>query len=148
MDSRFALASVAESAEEALESAQTSESGIIVLEHALAGTLTGLDAAQRAGYAKTNMFTAHPEHQALADERPAIDAFLLKTDSTRLLLLAQRLTGLAPPCWEHHVREFKHVVPGWPSPLRRRWFWRTALPRSGWPRWSRSPRRQTCARRP
>jgi hypothetical protein len=62
MDSRFALASVAESAEEALESAQTSESGIIVLEHALAGTLTGLDAAQRAGYAKTNMFTAHPEH--------------------------------------------------------------------------------------
>lgn len=98
MDSRFTLASVAESAEEALESARTSEPGIIVLDDGLAGALTGLDAAPRfkelAPHAKTIMFTARAELRARADDEPAIDAFLLKTDAVQLLTLAQQLTGL------------------------------------------------------
>lgn len=96
---RFNAADVAESAEAALEwSAQTAGPGVIVLDHGLAGALTGLTAAQRlrelAPLAKIILFTAHAELKALADEEPAIDAFLLKTDSSQLLPLAQRLTGL------------------------------------------------------
>ena len=45
MDSRFTLASLTETAEEALESVRTSEPGIIVLDHGLAGPLPGLAAA-------------------------------------------------------------------------------------------------------
>jgi CheY-like chemotaxis protein len=99
MDPRFNAADVAESAEAALEwSARTAGPGVIVLDHGLAGALTGLTAAQRlrelAPLAKISLFTAHAELKALADEEPAIDAFLLKTDSSQLLPLAQRLTGL------------------------------------------------------
>lgn len=72
--------------------------GVIVLDHGLAGLLTGLDAAGRikavAPLAKIILFTAHAELKARADEEPAIDAFLLKTDVARLLPLAQQLTGL------------------------------------------------------
>jgi DNA-binding NtrC family response regulator len=100
MDYRFALASVAESAEEALESARASEPGIIVLDNGLSGALTGLAVAPRlkelAPLSKTIMFTARAELRVLADKEPAIDAFLLKTDSVQLLPLAQRLTGLGP----------------------------------------------------
>ena len=99
MDPRFNAADVAESAEAALEwSARTAGPGVIVLDHGLAGALTGLTAAQRlrelAPLAKIILFTAHAELKALADEEPAIDAFLLKTDSSQLVPLAQRLTGL------------------------------------------------------
>jgi len=45
MDSRFSAANAAETAKEALESARKAEPGIIVLDHGLAGSLTGLDAA-------------------------------------------------------------------------------------------------------
>jgi DNA-binding NarL/FixJ family response regulator len=99
MDSRFTLVSLTETAEEALESVRTSEPGIIVLDHGLAGSLTGLEAAPRlkslAPHAKIILFTAHAELKARADEEPAIDGFLLKTDPKQLLVLAQRLTGLS-----------------------------------------------------
>ena len=99
MDPRFNAADVADSAEAALEwSVRTPDPGVVVLDHGLAGSLTGLAAARRikelAPLAKIILFTAHAELKSLADEEPAIDAFLLKTDSTRLLPLAQRLTGL------------------------------------------------------
>ena len=98
MDSRFTAANAAETAEEALESTRKAEPGVIILDHGLAGTLTGLDAApmlkELAPGAKIILFTAHAELQSRASAEPAIDAFLLKTDSTRLLSLAQRLTGL------------------------------------------------------
>lgn len=45
MDSRFALGKVAETAEEVLESAWTVAPGIFVLDHRLAGALTGVQAA-------------------------------------------------------------------------------------------------------
>ena len=102
MDSRFSATNAAETAEEALESARKSEPGVIVLDHGLAGSLTGLDAApllkDLAPRAKIILFTAHAELRSRASAQSAIDAFLLKTDATRLLPLAQRLTGLdAPP---------------------------------------------------
>jgi DNA-binding NarL/FixJ family response regulator len=98
MDSRFSVANAAETAEEALGAARATEPGIIVLDHGLAGPLTGLDAApllkELAPRTKIILFTAHAELQARAAAEPAIDAFLLKTDPTRLLPLAQQLTGL------------------------------------------------------
>lgn len=101
MDPRFDLAEVAVSAEDALEMAQTMEPGIIVLDHGLAGALTGLEAAprlkERAPNSKIILFTAHAELKARADQEPAIDAFLLKTKSTKLLALAQQLAGLDAP---------------------------------------------------
>jgi len=63
--------------------------------------LTGLDGAPRlkelAPQAKIIMFTAHADLKARADKEPAIDGFVLKTESTQLLPLAQRLTGLGAP---------------------------------------------------
>ena len=101
MDSRFTLAAVAASAEEALESLRAAQPEIIVLDHGLSGQLTGLDAAPRlkklAPQAKIIMFTSHADLKARADKEPAIDGFVLKTESTRLLPLAQRLTGLGAP---------------------------------------------------
>jgi DNA-binding NarL/FixJ family response regulator len=100
MDPRFSVTNVAASAEEALAAPPTSEPGIIVLDHGLAGPLPGLAAAsllkERAPQAKIIMFTAHAALQARADREPAIDAFLLKTEPDRLLPLAQQLTGLGP----------------------------------------------------
>jgi DNA-binding NarL/FixJ family response regulator len=99
MDSRFLVAGLAESAEHALEIALTTPPQIIVLDHGLAGPLTGIDAAPRfkeiLPTVKIVLFTAHAELQARVEEQPAVDAFLLKTESSRLLTLAQRLTGLS-----------------------------------------------------
>lgn len=99
MDPRFTDMSVAESAEEALRTPPTSEPRIIVLDHGLAGPLPGLAAApmlkEHAPQAKIIMFTAHAALQARADKEPAIDAFLLKTESEKLLPLAQHLIGLS-----------------------------------------------------
>ena len=98
MDARFTLAAVASSAEEALESLRTTQPEIIVIGHRLSGQLTGLDAAPRlkelAPQAKIIMFTAHADLKARVDHEPAVDGFVLKTESTQLLPLAQRLTGL------------------------------------------------------
>jgi DNA-binding NarL/FixJ family response regulator len=100
MDSRFSVPFSAESAEDALRAARTEEPDVIVLDNGLAGVLTGLEAAPRlkelAPNSKIILFTAHAELQAQAEKEPAIDGFLLKTESAQLLLLAQRLTGLGP----------------------------------------------------
>ena len=78
------------------------EPAVIVLDHGLAGPLTGLDAApllkELVPRAKIILFTAFAELRTRATAEPAVDAFLLKTDPAQLLPLAQRLTGLdAPP---------------------------------------------------
>lgn len=100
MDCRFSVVGVAADAEDALEMARMTEPGIIVLDHGLAGMLTGLQAAPRlkeaAPQAKIILFTAHAELRDAAADEPAIDAFLLKTESTQLLPLAQRLSGMGP----------------------------------------------------
>jgi DNA-binding NtrC family response regulator len=99
MDSRFLVAGLAESAEHALEIARTTTPQIIVLDHGLAGALTGIDAAPRlkeiVPQAGIILFTAHAELRTRVEEQPAVDALLLKTESSRLLGLAQRLAGLS-----------------------------------------------------
>jgi len=100
MDPRFSPPRVVNSAEEALESPPSSEPGVIVLDHGLAGPLPGLAAAtllkERNPLARIILFTAHAALEARADKEPAIDAFLLKTEPEMLLPLAQSLTGLSP----------------------------------------------------
>lgn len=85
-------------AEDALELARTTEPAIIVLDHDLAGELTGLAAASRlkaiAPQAKIILFTAHAEVRGPASDEPAIDAFLLKSDPLQLLQVAQLMTGM------------------------------------------------------
>jgi DNA-binding NarL/FixJ family response regulator len=99
-DDRFSVTGVAAAAEDALEMARTTEPGIIVLDHGLAGVLTGLEAAPRlkelAPRSKIILFTAHADLRYAAADEPAIDAFLLKTESAGLLPLAQELTGIGP----------------------------------------------------
>ena len=55
-----------------------------MLDHGLTGELTGLEAAplfkKVAPHAKIILFTAHAELQMQANNEPAVDAFLLKTD--------------------------------------------------------------------
>jgi two-component system response regulator DesR len=98
MDSRFTIAPVSASAEEALLIAGASEPGVVVLDNDLAGAMTGIEAAPQlkavAPQAKIILFTAHAELKNRAADEPAIDSFLLKTESAKLLPLAQHLTGL------------------------------------------------------
>jgi len=100
-DDGFSVAAVVAAAEEALDIARATELGMIVLDHGLAGELTGLEAAPQfkevAPQAKIILFTAHAELRGPAADEPAVDAFLLKTDISQLLPLARRLTGLGPP---------------------------------------------------
>ena len=69
--------------------------------HGVSGQLTGLDAAPRLKevdpQAKIIMFTAHADFKTRAEHEPAIDGLVLRSESTRLLPLAQRLTGLGAP---------------------------------------------------
>ena len=96
-DPRFTLAEVAGSAEQALERARKTKPEIVVLDQVLSGALNGIDAAPRfkeaSPHTKIILFTGDAELQAKADAEPAVDAFLLKTEATRLLTLAQQLTG-------------------------------------------------------
>jgi DNA-binding NarL/FixJ family response regulator len=98
MDPRFAVAGLAESAEDALELARSTEPEIIVLDDRLAGALTGVDAVHQlkeaAPNAKIILFTSHADLRARVDHEEAIDAFLLKTDTGELLPLAQQLTNM------------------------------------------------------
>ena len=98
MDPRFSVSGLAESAEEAVELARTTRPEIIVLDDRLAGELTGVEAVpqlkEAAPDAKIILFTAHADLQARVVSQPAIDAFLLKTETGELLPLAQQLTNM------------------------------------------------------
>jgi DNA-binding NtrC family response regulator len=99
LDSRFTFAGVSATAEDAFEMARTNKAALIVLDHALAGELTGIEAAPRfkdvAPLSKIILFTAHEELREAATAEPAIDAFVLKTDSTHLLRVAQQVLGMS-----------------------------------------------------
>jgi DNA-binding NtrC family response regulator len=99
LDSRFIFAGVSATAEDAFEMARTNKAGLIVLDHVLAGVLTGIQAAPRfkdvAPQSKIILFTAHEELREAATAEPAIDAFVLKTDSAHLLRVAQRVLGMS-----------------------------------------------------
>lgn len=98
IDSRFSLAGSVDTAEQAFDLARTTAPEIIVLDHSLAGAMTGFAAVRRfrevAPEAKIILFTAHAELQAQVDLEPNVDAFLLKTEPGRLLPLAQQLTNM------------------------------------------------------
>jgi two-component system nitrate/nitrite response regulator NarL len=98
MDPRFFVSGLAESAEDAVELARTTDPEIIVLDDRLVGSLTGVEAVPQfkevAPDAKIILFTAHADTQARVVNEPAIDAFLLKTDTGELLPLAQQLTNM------------------------------------------------------
>jgi len=98
MDPRFSVSGLADSAEEAVKMARAEEPEIVVLDDRLAGTMSGVDAVPAikgvAPHAKIILFTAHADLQARIELEPAIDAFLLKTDTAELLPLAQQLTHL------------------------------------------------------
>jgi DNA-binding NarL/FixJ family response regulator len=87
-------ASIAE-AEDLLRSYDEKPVGLIVLDHALAGEVTGLEAAPRlkelAPRAKIILFTAYAHIEPLADAEEAVDAFLLKSRITELPGLARSL---------------------------------------------------------
>jgi DNA-binding NarL/FixJ family response regulator len=98
MDPRFCVTGLAESAEEAVELARAAEPEVIVLDDRLAGELTGVEAVPQlkevAPKAKIILFTAHADLRARVVSQPAIDAFLLKTNTGELLPLAQQLTNM------------------------------------------------------
>jgi len=99
LDSRFTLAGVSATAEDAFKVAGTNKAELIVLDHALAGELTGIEAAPKfkevAPESKIILFTAHAELRQAAAAEPAIDAFVLKTDSNYLLRVAQQLLSMS-----------------------------------------------------
>ena len=98
MDPRFSVTGLAESAEAGLELARDVKPEIIVLDDRLEGALTGVEAVpqfkEAAPDAKIILFTAHADLQARVVNQPAIDAFLLKTETGELLPLAQQLTNM------------------------------------------------------
>jgi DNA-binding NarL/FixJ family response regulator len=98
-DPRLEILGETSTAEEAIELATTVEPGLIVLDHGLDGTLTGLAAAPllkaAAPQAKILLFTAY-DMAAEARAEPAIDAFLRKDELGRLLSVVQHLLELSP----------------------------------------------------
>jgi DNA-binding NarL/FixJ family response regulator len=98
-DPRIVVAGEASSAAEALELAQTTSPGLIILDHQIDGDVMGLEAApllkQAAPQAKILLFTAFDLEEE-ASSNSFIDDFLPKKDLGRLLPVAQRLLGLEP----------------------------------------------------
>jgi DNA-binding NarL/FixJ family response regulator len=98
-DPRLELVGEASSADEALALVRTLEPGLIVLDHAIEGPLTGLDAAPllkaAAPASKILLFTAY-DLAAEARAQPAIDGYLRKDELQLLLPTVERLLSLAP----------------------------------------------------
>jgi DNA-binding NarL/FixJ family response regulator len=96
-DPRIEVAGEAASASEALAMTRTLDPGLIILDHAIDGDMTGLAAApllkRSAPNAKILLFTAY-DLAAQAGAEPAIDAYLRKDDIDRLLSTVQRLLDL------------------------------------------------------
>lgn len=101
-DPSFSVAAEISSAEDALDVLRDigPEVAVIILDNGLAGALSGLQAAPQlkrlAPAAKIILYSAEVclRREALAS--PAIDAFILKHESGRLVPAARRLLGLAP----------------------------------------------------
>lgn len=98
-DHRLEIVGAASSAEEAIEVARTVHPGLIVLDHLIEGTVTGLEAAPQlkavAPNAKILLFTAY-DMAAEARREPAIDRYLRKDDLDKLLPTVDSMLGLEP----------------------------------------------------
>lgn len=97
IDRRLEIMGEAASAAEALELARSVEPGLIILDHAIDGTITGLQAApllkEVAPNAKILLFTAYDMKQE-AEGEPAVDAYLRKDSIADLLPTVQELLDL------------------------------------------------------
>lgn len=86
-------------AETAIELARSIQPALVILDHRLAGEMTGLEAAPRikanAPDARIVLFSASEELRVPSRAEPAIDAFLMKTEIARLLPLCRKLLGLS-----------------------------------------------------
>lgn len=97
-DPRFSVAGEVASAEEAIEMVRKKRPDLIVLDHNLEGSLTGLDVAPLlkvgAPEAKVILFTGDDEIRDKALEADSVDAYLPKSHPDELLPTACRLLGL------------------------------------------------------
>ncbi len=86
-------------AESAIALARSIQPALVVLDHRLAGEMTGLEAAPRIKAlvpgARIVLFSASEELRVPSRAEPAIDAFLMKTEIARLLPLCRHLLGLS-----------------------------------------------------
>lgn len=82
----------------AVAAAEVYQPDLVVLDHKLERGPPGLVGAplikNAAPAARIILFSASEELRVPAEEEPAVDAFLLKTDIDRLVPLARRLLGL------------------------------------------------------
>ena len=96
-DRRLEILGEASSAADAVELARTVVPRLIVLDHSVDGPVTGLAAAPALKAAapgvKIILFSAD-DLAAHAGRSPAVDAYLPKDQTSRLLPLAQQLLGL------------------------------------------------------
>ena len=98
-DPRLQIAGEAESAEEAIELARTTNPGLIILDHNIKGSTMGIQAApllkEVAPNAKILLFTAF-DKAAEAEMEPAIDGYLRKDQLEKLVPTIDRMLGLDP----------------------------------------------------
>ena len=98
-DSRLEIMGEAESAEEAIALARTTDPGLIVLDHNINGSIMGIQAApllkEVAPNAKILLFTAF-DKAAEAEKEPAIDAYLRKDQLEKLVPTIDGMLGLGP----------------------------------------------------
>ena len=98
-DPRLEILGEVTSAEEAIELADASQPGVVVLDHSLDGDMTGLQAAPLIKRASPEsmivLFTAY-DMAAEARDEPAIDAYLRKDRIGELVTVVDGLLGLEP----------------------------------------------------
>jgi DNA-binding NarL/FixJ family response regulator len=98
-DPRLEILGEVTSAEEAIELADVSQPGVVVLDHSLDGEMTGLQAAPLIKRASPDsrivLFTAY-DMAAEARDEPAIDAYLRKDRISELVTVVDGLLGLEP----------------------------------------------------
>lgn len=98
-DPRLEILGEATSAEEAVEIARSLQPGVVILDHGLDGTITGLEAAplikEAAPNSKILLFTAF-DMAVEAREEPAVDAYLRKDRIGDLVAKVDELLGLDP----------------------------------------------------
>lgn len=99
VDKRIEICGEAANAADAIEAARRLDPGLVILDHSIEGDMMGLEAAPFikavAPDAKILLFSAFDMRKE-ADDEPAVDEFLSKTEVRKLLATVQRLIGLPP----------------------------------------------------
>jgi len=94
----FEIDGEAATAEAAITIAAATRPDLVVLDYKLEGEMTGLQAAPMlkvaAPHAVILLFSASEELRVPAKDEPTIDAFVLKTEITKLVSVARKLLGV------------------------------------------------------